>query len=156
MSNKPTEYLCQIDSGRLPTVVTTWTITSPNTSVWSLSIDTSGIITITDGAVAATTPFAMGMDGVNWTFTISNGGIITLTRSGSQLTEAHTVAGLVDSLALTWLYVVSLNDQVLITTENPLENLYYYPAIIIMYDPINDTGVFELHAVKPNTIMHRR
>ena len=114
------------------------------------------MITVTSGAAATNGIFVTAMDGTYWTITISNAGIVTITSTGVLLTPADIVGGLVDSNSITWLLVVDFYGFLTITTETLFENKQYYPAIMIVFTTSVGTEQFELHAVKPNTVLHRR
>jgi hypothetical protein len=154
--NKPSEYLCQIDSGVVPIINTTWALRAPNTTYWNPSVNTVGIISVIDTNTAANTYPIAGMDGIQWDPTISNAGIVTITSSINPVLSSTNVPALLDSNARTWLLMTRLDGQLVITDENPFENKYYYPAIIISFIVGAETDTLELHAVKPNTIRHRR
>jgi hypothetical protein len=155
--NKPIEYLCQIDSGVFPSTDSEWDMVSPDLTVWRLTISTAGVLTVTSGGAAATsTPFVLAMNGSVSLLTISNAGVLTIASSSTLLTSSDSVAALIDSNTVSWLFLHLLDGQLLVSTETPLENLYYYPAIMITFETSAPTDVFELHAVKPNISKHRR
>jgi hypothetical protein len=155
--SKPLEYLCQIDSGVIPTIDTQWTITSPGLIVWNPEINPSTeLISLIDGGLAQNTPYIIGADGFQWTWSISDVGIITITSSTTPLAGGTITAGLTESATVEWVFIVGLDGQLYITSDNILENKYYYPAIQISFVTSDASDKFELYAIKPNTTRHRR
>lgn len=154
--SKPQEYLCQIDSGVFPVVTTSWSVESPNNMDWTPTVSTAGILSFADTDPNENTPHIAGMNGYQYGISISNAGIVSIDDGGLPLSSSDEVAALVDSSSVTWLLMVNLNFQLVLTTENPLENKYYYPAVTISFTTSEPDDTFELYDVKPNTSMHRR
>ena len=154
--SKPIEYLCQIDSGNVPGTDTTWSITSPDTTEWGMTVSTAGIITITSGVTVIGDPVVLAMNGSASTFSIADTGIVSIVSSSTLLTGSDSVAALADSNSVTWMFVHGLDGVLSLTSETPLENKFYYPAIVISFEVADNLDQFELHAIKPNTSMHRR
>ena len=156
--SKPIEYLCQIDSGVIPPIGETTAVRSPDLIYWNTSISTSGVISVVNTNIAGNAYYIMGMNGKAWDLGISNAGVMNFTSTGTYLTSASNdiVATLTDSNNIVWHLMVNLDNQLVISTETPLENKYYYPSVTVVYTASSRTDTFELYAVKPNTSMHRR
>lgn len=156
--SKPVEYLCQIDSEEVPPAGLTTAVLAPNGIYWNVSVSTAGVLTVVDTNYGGNTFYIMGMNGTAWELTISNAGVLSFNSTATYLTSASsdTVASLIDSNSVVWYLMVNLEDQLIISTETPLDNKYYYPAITIVYTASASTDTFELYAVKANTSMHRR
>lgn len=154
--SKPIEYICQIDSGLLPIVDTSWSITDDSFINWFPQINTTGIISNISGGTILNTPYIMGMNGLRWTWLVSTIGVLSIVSSTFEFSSANSVSALIDADAVIWLLVVGLDGQLRVTTEVPLENKQYYPAITIVYEADAADNKFELHAIKPNTSLHRR
>lgn len=90
---RPNEYRVAFDSSNIPATSSAWTLTSPNATVWTPSISTAGIVSVTDSGTAGDSVVFVGLDGNKWTPTISNGGIVTAT-SGGALSSSDTIATL--------------------------------------------------------------
>lgn len=152
---KPTEFICQIDGGVSPTVDTAWTVSSPDTTVWLPSVTTAGILSFASGGVALNTPDVPGVDGSGWDLTISNGGVLTVTQGGF-LSSSDSMAAVNDSNSITWSLFVGEDNQVRVTTDSILDNVFYYPAIVITFIPSATTDVFDLYSIKPDMKIRRR
>lgn len=154
--NKPIEYLCQIDSGVLPIVDTTWSVEDSSFISWFPQVDTDGIISNVSGGTALNTPYIMGANGLRWLWFVSTGGLLSLVSTSFEFSSTDSVSALIDINDTIWLLVVGLDGQLRVTTETPLENKQYYPSITVVYETDDASNMFELHAIKPNTTMHRR
>jgi hypothetical protein len=113
-------------------------------------------MSVVDTDIPNPTHFVFGMNGEQWQLTISNPGVLSFNDTGTPLAASDTIVVLVDSNSVTWLLAVNLDGQLVLTTETPLENKYYYPAIVVSFETGAANDKFELHAVKPNTTRHRR
>lgn len=154
--NKPIEYLCQIDSGVLPLVDTTWSVEDSSFISWFPQVDTDGIISNVSGGTALNTPYIMGANGLRWLWFVSTGGVLSLVATSFEFSSTDSVSALIDINDTIWLLAVGLDGQLRVTTETPLENKQYYPAITVVYEADDASNMFELHAIKPNTTLHRR
>lgn len=154
--SRPLEYICQIDSSVIPTIDTGWSVTDPNLIHWGVTVSTTGVLTVTSGVFDLNTPYVMGMDGTQSLWDVSIAGVLLVITSSTPLTSADLIAALDDSNSITWLFAMGLDGQLRVTTETPLENKYYYPAIVVSFAASASSDQFELHAIKPNTTRHRR
>jgi len=149
------EYIRMIDGGGLPTVSTNWTLTSPNLTVWEPSISTGGVVTFTDGAVAADSAVLVGLDGLAWTPTIDNNGIISVT-SGTELTSAQIAASLVDADSVQWYFYVDLSGLVTISTTFAYPSLFRYPSVVVRWTPDSATDTFILYSLRASMTVRRK
>ncbi len=154
--SKPIEYLSQIDSGVLPLVDTTWSVEDSSFISWFPQIDVNGIISNVSGGTALNTPYILGSNGLRWTWLVSTAGVLSIVSSSFVFSAADSASALISVDDVVWLLIVGLDGQLRVTTESPLENKQYYPAITIVYEVDDADNKFELHAIKPNTTMHRR
>ena len=155
MIGRPSEYQVAFDSSNIPATSSAWTLTSPNATVWTPSISTVGIVSLTDSGVAGDSVVFVGLDGNKWTTTISNGGIITVT-SGGALSLSDTIATLTDSGGTIWTFYVDDTNQVNVTTASALPGLLRYPSFIFSYTPSAGTDLCLLHATRLNVTIRRR
>ena len=152
MADRPSEYLSFIDGGNAPSLLTSWTLTSPNSTVWGPTISTGGIVTFTDGATAATAPVFIGLDGLAWNVAIDNFGLLLVT-SGADLASTDNAASLIDSAGTTWTFYVDSSGLVNITTSFVLPALFRYPSTVVSWTPTASTDQFVLYSVRvPMTI----
>lgn len=149
------EYRIAFDSSNIPSTSSAWTLTSPNATVWTPSITTAGIVSLTSGGVAGETAVLVGVDGTKWTPTISNGGIITLT-SGGTLSASDTIATLTDSGDTIWSLYVDDAGQANVTTASALPGLLRYPSFLFSYTPSAGTDVCVIQAIRVNVTIRRR
>lgn len=154
--SKPLEYLCQIDSGVIPIVDTTWSVEDSSFTSWFPQVDANGIVSNVSGGVALNTPYIMGANGLQWTWLVTTGGVLSVVSSTFPLTTSDSVSALIDVNDVIWLLSVGLDGQVRVSTETPLENKQYYPAVIVSFESNSASDMFELHHIKPNTTLHRR
>ena len=155
-SISPSEYITYFDSSDIPGVLATWTLTSPDATVWGPSVTTAGIVTFTSGATLVTTAVVfIGLDGNKWTPTIANTGIVTVT-SGGALSASDTIATLTDSNGVSWVFYVDDLNVAQLTTASVLPSLLRYPALIFTYTPAASTDVCLLHSARPSITPRRR
>ena len=155
-SISPGEYIAYFDSSDIPTSLASWTLTSPDLTVWGAAISPAGIVTFTGGAVAVPTAVVfIGLDGNKWTPSIANTGVVTVT-SGGALSASDTIAVITDSGGVTWVFYVDDNNIVQITTAAVLPSLLRYPALIFTYTPSAGTDVCLLHSARPSLTPRRR
>ena len=155
--SKPKEYLCQIDSGVVPTVDTAWNVVDSNLVSWNPEINpTTHIVSVINGGAALNTPYILGVTGLRWTWSVTTAGVLSVVSSSTPITSSDLISGLTESATVTWMFIVGLDGQLRITNENPLVNKYYYPAITISFTTSSVTDKLELHDIKPNTTRHRR
>lgn len=154
-SLSPAEYVTYFDSSDIPVVSTTWTLMSPDATIWGPAITTAGIVTFVSGAAAGGSAVFIGLDGNKWTPTIANTGIVTVT-SGSALSASDNVAQLTDSNGVNWVFYVDDNSIVQVTTAEVLPSLLRYPALIVTYTPIASTDAWQLHSARVNITPRRR
>lgn len=151
----PAEYITYFDSSDIPAVSTTWTLTSPDATIWGPAITTAGIVTFVSGAVAGGSAIFIGLDGNKWTPTIANTGIVTIT-SGGALSASDNVATLTDSNGVNWVFYVDDNAIVQVTTAAVLPALLRYPALIVTYTPTTGNDVWHLHSARVSITPRRR
>lgn len=155
MASRPSEYIRFIDGGNAPVLTTSWTLTSPNATVWAPTISTGGIVTFTDGAVAATTPVFIGMDGLAWSPTIDNDGIVTAT-SGSALSSTDTAASIMDADSVVWTFYVDADGLVNITTSAVIPTLFRYPSTVMSWTPTANTDQLIVYSVRVAMTVRRK
>ena len=155
MANRPSEYIGFIDGGNSPSLVTSWTLTSPNATVWGATISTGGIVTFTDGAAASTVPVFIGLDGLAWNPTIDNGGIVTVT-SGSALSSTNSAAALDDSGGTRWTFYVDQDGLVNVTTSLVLPALFRYPSVTVSWTPTSASDQFLIYSVRAMMTVRRK
>ena len=152
---QPIEYFSDTDSQVLPTITTAWTVASPDAAVWGPSITTSGVISMTSGASAGTTAIVIGLSGLKWTISISNGGILTFTES-TAMTSSDSAAAIDDSNGVTWTLYVDLDNTVRVTTSNLLKRSFNYWGVSVYYTPASSTDLFSIQAVKCQVNVRRQ
>jgi hypothetical protein len=155
MADRPSEYIRFIDGGNAPALTSLWTLTDPNATVWGPSISTSGVITMTDGATAATTPIFIGLDGTGWVPSVDNNGIITVT-SGSAMASTDTAAVITDSNSITWTLFVDTSGQVNVTSSFVLPALFRYPSTIISWTPTSSTDQLVIYSIRSMMTVRRK
>jgi hypothetical protein len=151
----PAEYVTYFDSSDIPAVLTTWTLTSPDATIWGPAITTAGIVTFVSGASAGGSAVFIGLDGNKWTPSIANTGIVTVT-SGGAMSASDNVAELTDSNSVNWVFYVDDNSVVQVTTAAVLPTLLRYPALIVTYTPTASTDVWNLHSARVNITPRRK
>jgi hypothetical protein len=149
------EYLTYFDSSDIPAVSSSWTLTSPDATVWGPAITTAGIVTFTSGATAGISVVFLGLDGNMWVPSIANTGIVTVT-SGGALSASDTIATLTDSAGIAWVFYVDDLHIIQVTTASVLPTLLRYPALIFTYTPATGSDVCLVHSIRPNLTTRRR
>lgn len=155
ISIRPTEYYVSLDNSDIPAASSAWSLTSPDATVWAGSITTAGIVSIASGGTAGDSVVFIGLDGTKWTPTISNGGIITATQ-GAVLGSSDTVATLVDSNSVAWVFYVDDDGVVKVTTAAILPSLLRYPAFVFSFTPAATTDRCILHSARVDMKSRRR
>ena len=155
MADRPSEYIRFIDAGNDPSLTMAWTLTSPNVTVWSPSVSTAGVVTMTDGAVAGTVPIFIGLDGNAWNPTIDNSGIITAT-TGSPMASTDQAASILDSNGLAWTFYVDTDNIVNLTTNAVLPALFRYPSVVLNWTPTASTDQLVISSLRAQMTIRRR
>ena len=155
MADRPSEYIRFIDAGNDPSLTMAWTLTSPNVTVWSPSVSTAGVVTMTDGAVAGTVPIFIGLDGNAWNPTIDNSGIITAT-TGSPMASTDQAASILDSSGLAWTFYVDTDNIVNLTTNAVLPALFRYPSVVLNWTPTASTDQLVISSLRAQMTIRRR
>ena len=155
MAERPSEYIRFIDSGNDPSLITAWTLTSPNATVWGPSVSTDGIVTMTDGAVAGTVPIFIGLDGNAWNPTMSNGGIMTA-ATGSPMTSTDQAASILDANGLTWIFYVDTDNLVNLTTNAVIPASFRYPSVVVNWTPTASTDQLVISSLRAHMTIRRR
>src|SRR5262245_13678410 len=91
------------------TPISTWSLQSPDGTVWRATISNEGIVTwITGGAIATVTPpvFQGDPDSVIWTPSMSNAGILSMTDG---VAAGQLWATLIDPVFKRWYFLVNAN-----------------------------------------------
>ncbi len=155
MADTPSEYIRFIDGGNYPSVITSWTLTSPNAAVWAPTISTGGVVTMTDGAAALSSPIFIGLDGLVWTPTIDNSGIITAT-SGAALSSTDVAAAITDNDGVTWTFYVGTDGMVNVTTSLVLPALFRFPSVLVSWTPTSPTDSLRIYSVRAAMTVRKR
>lgn len=96
--------------GREYALVTSWNLQSPDLRIWTFTISTSGVVTVTDGVgTASSVPVLPDPSDDAWTPSIANTGIITLTDGGSVTAKQ---ASLIDGDSVQWYWSVPESDGI--------------------------------------------
>lgn len=117
-----------------------WTLQSPDTTVWTPSISTTGIITWTSGGplLTSTPPVFQGyFTNLVWVPSISNTGVVTITQ---DLASGQFLAALRDSAFQDWYFSVSTYG--LIQVGGPIVP-YTPPWRTIDYGIYDDGDIYE-------------
>lgn len=149
------EYIAKFDSDNNPSVSSTFTFTSPDATVYIGSITTAGVVSWTSGATHGGGAIFVGLDGSQWSPSIANTGIITLTNIG-DLDYLAVVATLVDSNSVVWIFYVDDDGQAKATTGDILPSELRYPAFRFSFTPTAATDFCFLYSVRLNLSERRR
>jgi len=151
----PSEYIVYVDPGVLGIVDTTWTLKSPDLTVWDPSITTGGVLSFTSGGTELNTPRVPAWNGTGWDPSITNGGVVSVT-SGAAMSASDQLAALIDSSSVAWYLVVNDNDELQVTTDDIITGVIRYPSVHLTFTATADTDTFDIHAIKPNMKERRR
>ena len=154
LTSRTSEYIRFIDGAAVPTFLTTWTLRSPDTTYWSATVSTSGIVTYTSGAAPGTTPVFVGLNGNAWDPTIDNGGVVTVTN-GAPLDSYDLAAALIDSGGSQWNLYVDANSLVNVTTNLILPTAFRYPSVIASWTPTAATDQFIIYSLRASITVRR-
>ena len=103
------QYVADIGRAQRP-FLTSWNLQSPDTKVWTPSISTAGIFSISDGVgTASEVPVLPTGTDNTWEPSVSNAGLITLT-SGTDADAQQ--ASLIDVDSVQWYWSVPADDGI--------------------------------------------
>lgn len=148
------EYLWYSDASSTPAFTTNWTLTSPDATIWGPTVTTDGIMSFESDAAPASSIIFIGLDGLAWTPSIDNSGIVTVT-SGSALTSAQTGASLLDGNGITWYLYVDTFGQIVLGTHFVLSALLRFPSVTVRWTPTSGTDTFSVYSVRAAITVRR-
>lgn len=151
---RPAEYLVRFDGHALPSQITAWVLQSPDTTNWTGSITTAGVISLTSGGAAGTAPTVPTVDAIKYDPSVSNGGILTLTSAGA-LTSADQAMAFLDADSVVWTMFVDDDGQSKVTTADLTPFEFRYPSFVFSYAPVSNTDTFQLSAVRLDVTVKR-
>jgi hypothetical protein len=141
-------YVSFLDQDTDRPLLSSWTLQSPDATIWSPTISSQGVLTFTSGAGSlSTAPVLIEDDNTLWSMAIGNTGVLTLTDGVADTNQP--AAEVIDPNAIAWYGRVSSLNVLRWQTGSVPGNLRTRLTHVSVRVSYSAAAAFVIHSIRP-------